>query len=273
MSTEFVLGRDFQRIDDTHAAEAFVRCLDVQHGLEATLAWKRRACALMQLSEGSEAVDVGCGTGEDARALAGLVGAAGRVVGIDKSAAMIAEARKRNADAATRMEFHEGDAASLPLPDASVDAAHTERVLVHAPDPGAVVAEMARVVRPGGRVVVTEPDMETFLVNADDRKLTRRIFNYICDNFPSGCVGRRLPGLFRDAGLADLSVVPEVQFVTDPAVGRELFGLERSVAGAKAAGAIDEGEAAAFLANIEEVAARGHFAGSCTLFTVAGTRP
>ncbi len=267
------LGRDFQRVDATAASEAFVQCLDLQHGLEATLAWKRRAWALMNLRPGATALDVGCGTGEDARALAGIVGESGRVVGVDRSEAMIAEARTRNAASGARMEFRREDAAGLELPDDSVDAAHAERVLVHATDPAAVVAEMTRVVRPGGRVVVTEPDMETFIVNAEDREITRRIFRFVCDGFPSGWVGRQLPGLFRDAGLVDIAVCPEVQFVTDPVVGAELFDLERAVAGARAEGVIDAEQARDWLAGVERLGARGHYAGGCTLFTVAGTKP
>ncbi len=268
-----VLGRDFQRIDATNSADAFVRCLDVQHGLEATIAWKQRAFALMLLDNGSAVLDVGCGTGEDARALAALVGREGRVIGIDKSEAMVAEARERNADTPARMEFRTGSGERIELPDASVDAAHAERVLVHSPDPAAVVAEMMRVVRPGGRVVVTEPDMATYIVNAPDRALTRRIFNYLCDCFPSPWIGRQLSGFFREAGLVDLKVSPEVQFVTDPAIGKSLFNLDRSVGGARDAGVIDEREARTWLESVEELGRRGHYAGGCTLFTVAGTRP
>ena len=94
---------------------------------------------------GRRVLDVGCGTG---RLAALLAGAGAEVVGVDLSPAMLAVAAQR---APGRLAC--ADAARLPLPDASVDAAVTVATLEFTHDPAAVLAEMARVVRPGGRVV------------------------------------------------------------------------------------------------------------------------
>ncbi|MDX6748544.1 methyltransferase domain-containing protein [Geminicoccaceae bacterium 1502E] len=94
-------------------------------------------------------LDVGCGTG----ALSGAVArscAPGRLAGIDPSAGFLALAREQVPTA----ELHEGDAQALPFPDASFDRAVSGLVLNFVPDPARAVAEMARVLRPGGEAAL-----------------------------------------------------------------------------------------------------------------------
>ena len=106
------------------------------------------------LPRGLSVVDIGTGTGGMLSQLAQI---ADRVVGVDHSAKMLQHAR----DKARRLglahaEFVKGDIASLPLPDATFDAAFAVLVLHHAPKPADAVREMARVVRPGGHVIVVD---------------------------------------------------------------------------------------------------------------------
>jgi SAM-dependent methyltransferase len=96
------------------------------------------------------AIDVGCGAGALALALAPIVG---EVVGVDRVPELLALARRR---APGNAEFVEGDATSLPFEDASFDLAGTLRTLHHVHRPELVVAELARVARPGGRVLVID---------------------------------------------------------------------------------------------------------------------
>ncbi len=97
-------------------------------------------------------VDLGCGTGNAAEVLAPCVS---RVIAVDQSEAMLSAARKRLAGS-TNVEFVVGDLERLPLADASVDAAVCVLVLHHIPHPEAAVIEMARVLRPGGVVLIVD---------------------------------------------------------------------------------------------------------------------
>ncbi len=99
-------------------------------------------------------VDVGTGTGFVA---AGLASRAGRVIAVDSSPRMLDIART-NLDRLDidNVDLRQADVGSLPLPDDSVDAAVANMVLHHAQDPGAMLQEMARVTRPGGRVAITD---------------------------------------------------------------------------------------------------------------------
>ena len=114
----------------------------VVHGLLAEL---RRGCVL----------DAACGTGRHSLWLAKQ---GHEVIGVDASADMLAKARAKLPEA----KFEQGDLAALPLPDASVDTALCALALVHVPDLHPALAELARVVRPGGRIVIS--DVHPFLV-------------------------------------------------------------------------------------------------------------
>ncbi len=96
--------------------------------------------------------DLGCGTGRTADVLAPFVA---QVIAVDASEEMLAAARERLA-AHRNADVRHGTLEALPLPDASVDAAHLGLVLHHVADPATVLSEAARVVRPGGRLLVTD---------------------------------------------------------------------------------------------------------------------
>lgn len=109
--------------------------------------------ALAALVEPSWAIaDLGCGTGQVAAALAPFVA---RVVAIDGSDAMLDEARIR-LESKPNVEIARGDLESLPVEDGALDAALLVLVLHHVPDPAAALREVARTVRPGGRVLVVD---------------------------------------------------------------------------------------------------------------------
>ena len=143
---------------DTAAVRAFFERVSVEwdemrssfynEGVIAALA------ARAEVGPGSRVVDVGTGTGFIA---AGLAAQAGSVVGVDSSPAMLAVAASNvRVLGLGNVTLVEGGVEALPLADGSVDAAVANMVLHHAPDPTAMLTEMARVVRPGGMVAVTD---------------------------------------------------------------------------------------------------------------------
>lgn len=120
-------------------------------------AWRRRAAAAAGLSAGGLALDVGCGTGDLTLALAAAAPGA-RAVGADYTAPMLAPAPGKAARAglAARTAFARADGHRLPFADGAFDAVASAFVLRNFADLGAAFGEMARVVRPGGRVVSLE---------------------------------------------------------------------------------------------------------------------
>ena len=116
--------------------------------------WRRRTVREARLAPGMAALDVACGTGKVATSLAKAVGPRGRVVGLDFSPRMIDRARRERS--APGLSFVVGDALALPFDDGSFDASTIAFGMRNLPDYARGFAEMARVVRPGGRVVCLE---------------------------------------------------------------------------------------------------------------------
>lgn len=166
---------------------------------------KQKALRLLKPRPSELIVDLGCGSGEDVRVLSRLVSPGGKVWGIDSSRTMIDAAKERNsADPSSTefasIEFVVGDAHSIPLPDGSVDACRCERLLQHVSDPEVVFQEMKRILRPGGRMVVLDTDWETFIIDSQNRTVTRKIAQAYSDVVANGWIGRQLPRLAKSAG-------------------------------------------------------------------------
>lgn len=107
------------------------------------------------LNAGESVVDVGCGAGIDSLIAARMVGPTGCVVGVDMTLPMLARARESAAQGEfTNVRFHEGLAESLPVPDGWADVVISNGVLNLFPDKFAALQEMARVLKPGGRLQI-----------------------------------------------------------------------------------------------------------------------
>jgi demethylmenaquinone methyltransferase/2-methoxy-6-polyprenyl-1,4-benzoquinol methylase len=118
--------------------------------------WRQAAAAAADLAAGDRALDCCTGTGDLALALADRVTTAGEVVGVDFSPRMVALARDKAARRGAPARFAVADALDLPFPDDEFDAATVAFGIRNVADLDRGLAEMARVVRPGGRVVVLE---------------------------------------------------------------------------------------------------------------------
>jgi len=176
---------------------------------EQLLPAQARLLALAALAPGERVVDVACGTGLVTCRAAEAVGVTGRVVGTDISDVMVARA----ADAATVRGFREQarfercDAESLPLPDASFDAALCALGLMYLPDPVQALREMRRVLRPGGRVAVAVWGARERCGWAEIFPIVeQRVTSDVCPLFFQLGTGDALRLTFDAAGLEDVLV-------------------------------------------------------------------
>jgi len=195
------------------------------HGTEASE--QARLAALNRMTNGAfldflglaptdEVLEVGSGLGLLAAEAAGRV-VRGRVTGVEYSPAQIAAAAAPPANA----RFVQGDAHALPFAADSFDVVYCRYVLEHVADPARVLGEMRRVVKPGGRVLVQENNIE---INRFDPPCPA--FDRVWGRFAElqamlggdALIGLRLYRLFKGAGLrqVELSVQPEVHWSTSP---------------------------------------------------------
>ena len=163
----------------------------------------------LELAPGETVLDLGSGAGVDAFLAAREVGPKGRVIGVDMTPAMLDKARANVGKAGVdNVEFREGRLESLPVDSASVDAVTSNCVINLVPDKGAVFAEVARVLKPGGRLVISDIILDGALPDA----IAKDVYAYV------GCVSGAMLrdeyfGLLRRAGFDRVSVLKDIDYL------------------------------------------------------------
>ncbi len=219
--------------------------------------------------EGARVLDVGCGTGVVARDLARRVGPSGSVTGVDPSAVFVAEARRLAAEAGLEnLTFAVADGRALGEPDGAFDAVVAHTVFCHVPELAAMVGEIARVVQPGGHLVVCDGDYASNLIVHPDEATTRTILEAWLEGVVHDPrVMRRAPALLREAGFELVTFDGHVHTECGPVDEGESFLLawaKFAVQQALAAGAIGQAEAERWRGEYLRVNESGGFLGSVT---------
>jgi ubiquinone/menaquinone biosynthesis C-methylase UbiE len=237
---------------------------------------KQRSYVLMHIQPGQSLLDVGCGPGTDTIPLARIVGQAGQVTGVDYDPAMVAEAQVRasKADASGWVCHKQADAALLPFPTGTFDACRSERLFQHVSRPAQVLAEMLRVTKSSGWVVVVDTDWSSFSVDSIDVDIERRLAGVLAQRvLQNGCAGRQLFRLFRQQQIQDICIEMVAVHVTRYAIARQIGCFDIVEHEALQAGIITQDELARWRSNLERADAEDMFFASASVVIVAGRKP
>ena len=247
-------------------------------GLAASAAETRvrtRYLELLAPQTGEVIIDVGAGAGVITATLARTVAPGGRVFAVDPSAGLLEKAREKAHEAGVGhlVDTRVADGRALPFGPAAFDAAFCHWVLLHLERPEAVIAEMKRVTRRGGRVLSVEADWETAIVYPGDTAVTRRILHHASDRNVDGWIGRRLAGLYDAAGFGTVTFEPIV--LVDRGRDDETWLAYLLARADKAldAGVIVRDDHTRWTAGLNEAFAAGTFFFALTQFAALGRVP
>lgn len=186
--------------------------------------WNRDFLELMArrwgLAEAPRILDVGCGVGHWGRLMLSLVSPRATLVGLDREPKWVEEATRIAAKRGLPARYQHGDATALPFEDASFDVVTCQTVLIHLRDPEAALGDMRRVLKPGGLLIVAEPQNlsgsmmlgRTRFDSPADEVLLHVRLQLLCERGKQALgeghnsIGELVPGMFARLGLTDLAV-------------------------------------------------------------------
>jgi ubiquinone/menaquinone biosynthesis C-methylase UbiE len=230
----------------------------------------------MHIQLGYKVLDVGCGPASDTIQLAALVGQTGQVFGVDYDQAMIDEAEQRadTAGGAAWVTHTRSDSGDLSFDANTFDACRSERVFQHLLDPERTLAEMIRVTRTGGWIVVLDTDHGSVSMDTPEVDIERRLIRFRADHmFHNGYSGRKLYRMFREHNLTDIMIEPHVLISTDYYFARQGLLMDETERNAVSAGIVTEEEVQRLRASCEQAHASDTFFVGVTQYMVVGRKP
>ena len=254
-----------------NSVDSLVAALDSQAGSAGVRRLRAWAHLGLAAAPGERALDVGAGTGSETRVLAAAVAPGGSALGVEPNPGLRAVAGQRAAQAGSVARFVDGDALALPAGDAEVDVVWCERVFQHLDQPGRAAAEIARVLRPGGRVALLDTDWATSILHPGDPEVVASLVGLALRAAANPYAGRKLLGYLTSAGLV-VDDIGSQALVQDPGdAGSPLVrGLGES---AVRAGLITPDQRDRLFADLTTAAEQGCLHMSVTMFGVVAHRP
>ncbi|MET8065593.1 methyltransferase domain-containing protein [Micromonospora sp. NPDC005313] len=185
------------------------------------------------------------------------------VVTVDRAVTMAAAMQARGLTQCAVADAHR-----LPF----LDGAWSDRTVQHLADPHAAIGELVRVVRPGGRIVLADPDYDTQVLDIADQDLARRVLRFRADVLlRNGTLAHQHAGILATLGLTDVTVEPRTLLVRDPAAADNVLGLRSWAATAAQRGVLEPGRARAFEDQFDHAVDTGRFTYAVTFFLTAAT--
>ena len=227
----------------------------------------------LNLMDGHKVLDVGCGTGDALKPIIAAVGPTGEVHAVDSSRSMLAELEKRFSGLDVPPSVHLSRAESLPFKTSTFDCVRCERVLIYSSAPTDAISEMVRVLRPGGRVVLAEPDLSTSIPSSTQSTLTTRIIRFSQDDHGSSGIARNCHLHLASCGIEDIAISTVVSTLRDFGTWADAFRIDAMLERQINDGNISASEASAWLDEMKALGQQGLFFWSVTSFVVSGSKP
>lgn len=263
----------FAKVDESESGQQLASYLDAAGALQAAQAYKQQSYQLVGATEGKTILDAGCGTGDDVRAMAGMVGPNGMVVGIDSNEHLVEEANRRLEGSGLSARFQKEDIHQLPFEDNTFDGCRSDRVFQHLDDRKKALSELIRVAKPGAPIFVSDPDWDTITIDSSNTVLTRALIHKICDNISNGWCGRNMCRLFKEAGLSKINIVPATVVLPSLMFAEQHLGISAFLQKMVEDNEVEKEAADQWLVSLKEDSEKGLFFCSLTGFITHGYKP
>ena len=277
MATQLQVRDAMQFVNEQDPAtrERFIERLELRGKDPTFVAYREAYLELLDLPRTATVLDLGCGTGVVARAIAARDGFTGTVTGIDLSDDFIAAAETFAADdgVSDRVQFAVGDAHQLDFRAASFDTVVAHTLVSHVRDPLAVLAEAARVVRPGGYLAVFDGDYASLTFGCSDPRLGEAVEPALQATIMSSPrVMREIPRLLPKAGLR--LIATQAHVYAEAGSSTFMLNLAETYAPLTAAstGQLSAAHVDAWLADQRRSASDGTFFAACNYYAYVARR-
>ncbi len=230
-------------------------------------AYKRRVRELLAPRRDGRYLDVGAGSGRASQQLSGEYGA--RVVAADRSYRMSALAASRGVPYVVVSDVH-----GLPFAAASFDGVYADRLFQHLDDQEIALRQIIRVLRPGGRMVLVDPDYDMQALEIEDQDLARRVLRYRADIMVrNGASAHRHAGRLIDHHFDDVGVEARTIVIRRPDIVDNVLGLRGWAHRAASQGYLSDADAHAFGRQFDCSAAAGKLMYALTFILTSGRAP
>lgn len=238
--------------------------------------YKVMSYELMHIKPGHHVLDVGCGPAIDTIPLSQFVGNKGQVIGIDNDPEMIAIAKQKTTAAElNHIVIHEThDATRLPYADNTFDSCRIERVLQHLVDPEKAIAELIRVTKPGGHIVIADTDWGSMAYCSSIPHIEAKIHNAYRHKFAlNPLMGRQLYQMMHKANLVNVKTHPLIFLSHDYHMMNYMMLLESKlkIVGLEG-GYFNQEEYDQFIVDLKKLDAEGNFFGYICGFITVGQK-
>ncbi|HVX45612.1 MAG TPA: methyltransferase domain-containing protein [Mycobacteriales bacterium] len=256
----------FTDVDRQEQPEQWVRVLDALADEPFYAGYQARVRELLYPVAGQRYVEIGAGTGASAARL--IKEHHVEVATVDSARTMTDAQRVRGLRHPVNADAH-----SIPFRDDAFAGASADRTVQHLADPGRCIDEMVRVTRPGGWVVLADPDYSTQTLSIADQTLAAAVLAYRASHIRNGRLPHRHAPMLAQRGLQNIVVETRTATVRNLEAFDHVWGLRTWAGPAARAGFTDRDRTAEFQRQIDEVAAAGAFTYTVTFFLTAAQVP
>jgi ubiquinone/menaquinone biosynthesis C-methylase UbiE len=206
----------FANVDQSHDPQFFVDCLEEQYAKNSILRLnKKRTLELADIQPGQIVLDAGCGMGKDTIQMAALVGSLGHVFGVDFSQEMIASATTNTAALTLPLTFRQGNIYQLDFEDNFFDRCRADKTFQHLSNPKSALKELIRVTKPGGKIIIADPDHDSLIIDTPFTDINHRFTRFRSSKMTQGGIAHQLYGIFKDFGLVNVTINPLTRAYTN----------------------------------------------------------